>query len=99
MMKIYKFRTVFRNAIIMALVLLMASEPVLVAASPASRDPHAEAVNLILEGGEAYLDSVSVAMLDSAVLYKRLNAIQATPLQELNESYIRQYDYTGSLHS
>ncbi|MDK1119100.1 MAG: hypothetical protein QGM50_09975 [Anaerolineae bacterium] len=89
-MHIRKLSSFVRNAIILTLVFILASEPILVAAQPAKRDPRAEAMDLILKGGETYIDSAARATFESAELFKIISAIQSVPLQQLNEAYLGQ---------
>lgn len=77
-----------RNAVVLALVFVLSTEPILVAAQPQLENLHAQAVDLALQGGDRYLDSASQAVVQSAELLGYLNVIQATPIDQISESYI-----------
>jgi len=77
-----------RNAVVLALVFVLSTEPILVAAQPQPENLRAQAVDLALQGGDRYLDSASKAVVESAELLGYLNVIQATPIDQISESYI-----------
>src|SRR3989304_6714065 len=87
-MKKHRLQYVLRNAILIALLLVFAGEPALVAARTLQKDPQAQAIDQILQGGEVYLDSLSAATVESAELLGVLNVVQTTPIDGLNEAYI-----------
>ena len=77
-----------RQAILVVLVFLLVSEPALVAAQTLQKDPQSQAINLVLQGGDLYLDSVSSVVTESMELLGYVNVVQSTPINQLNEAYI-----------
>jgi hypothetical protein len=88
MMKTYRLHVILRNAALAALVFVLASEPALVAARSLQKDPQSQAIDLVLRGGDLYLDNVSGAVTESAELLNYVNVVQSTPINQLNEAYI-----------
>ena len=87
-MKKHSLQNLLRNAILAALIFTFVSEPILVAAKSLQGDPQSQAIDLALQGGELYLDSISTATVESAKLIDYISVVQSTPLSQLNEAYI-----------
>jgi hypothetical protein len=87
-MKKHRLQDLLRNAILAVLIFTFVSEPILVAAKSLQSDPQSQAIDLALQGGERYLDSISTATVESAKLIDYISVVQSTPLSQLNEAYI-----------
>jgi hypothetical protein len=89
MMKTHRLHIILRNAALAALIFILASEPVLVAAKSLQKEPSSKSLELLLNGGDVYLTSMANAAVQGAGLLQQLQVVQDTPLNQLNESYVK----------
>jgi hypothetical protein len=87
-MKYRRFQKIVRSVVLALLIFVLSTEPVMVAAKTLQKDPQSQAMDLVLQGGDLYLDSVSSAVMESAELLNYVNVVQSTPTSQLNEAYI-----------
>lgn len=87
-MKKHRFYNILRNAILATLVFVLFTDPILVAAKTLQKDPQSQAVDLVLQSGDLYLDSIASATVESAKLINSISVVQNTKIGQLNEAYI-----------
>ena len=89
MTKRRRWETVYK-AVLLVLVILLASEPLLVAAQPREVNAQQQAIDSFTASGDVYLTHVAETLSLSAGLVNSVSAIQNTPLTQLSENAVSQ---------
>lgn len=85
----YKMRRRLRDALLLFLTALLASQPLMVSASSIP-SPQQVAMDATVDAGEAYIEHVGGAMLHAASSVKRIDAINAVDVETLSEGSLIQ---------
>ncbi len=85
----YRMRRRLRDALLLFLTALLVSQPLTVSAH-SIHSPEQEAIDAVVDAGEAYIDSVGGAMLHAASSIKRIDAINASSIATLSEGALVQ---------
>jgi len=78
------------KAVLLVMVILLASEPMLVAAKPQQVDPRQQAIDSFTASGDVYLTNVAETLSLSTGLVNSVSAIRTTSLTQLSETAIAQ---------
>jgi hypothetical protein len=79
----------FRDALLLFLTVLIISQPLTVSAY-STYSPEQEAIDALVDAGEAYIDHVGGAMLYAASSVKRIDAINSLTIETLSEGSLVQ---------
>ncbi|MGD2163823.1 MAG: hypothetical protein PVG04_12070, partial [Anaerolineales bacterium] len=85
----YRMRRRFRDALLLFLTVLIISQPLTVSAY-STYSPEQEAIDALVDAGEAYIDHVGGAMLYAASSVKRIDAINSLTIETLSEGSLVQ---------
>ena len=85
----YKMRRRLRDALLLFLTALLVSQPLTVSAY-SMHSPEQEAVDAVVDAGEAYINYVGGAMIHSASSVKRIDSINASSIESLSEGALIQ---------
>jgi len=85
-----RYWDILYKAVLLVMVILLGSEPLLVAAKPQEVNARQQAIEAFTTSGDVYLTNVADALSLSTGLVNSVSAIQSTPLTQINESAIAQ---------
>lgn len=85
----YQMRRRLRDALLLFLTALLVSQPLTVSAY-SMHSPEQEAVDAVVDAGEAYINYVGGAMIHSASSVKRIDSINSSSIESLSEGALIQ---------